>query len=100
MSLVLLGATVRRARAAPGAFVPPITGFYDIPFVWDAVATADSYTLEVGSATGLKDVYDAAQGNVLTKTLSLQGSRNYFSRVKAYAGASLLETTDQQELAL
>jgi hypothetical protein len=100
MGLVLLGATVRRSRAAPGAYVPPITGFHDVAFVWDTVATADSYTLEVGTATGQKDTYDNPVGNVITKTLSLQGSRTYFSRVKAYNGVTLLETKAEQSVTI
>ena len=92
MGLVLMGTSVKRARAVPGAYVPPITGFHDVAFLWDTVATADSYTLEVGTATGQKDTYDATRGNTLFHTLSLQ-SGTYYWRTKAYNGATLLSTT-------
>jgi hypothetical protein len=94
MGLVLLGATVRRARAVPGVYVPPITGFHAVAFTWDTVATADSYTLEVGTSTGATNTYNASRGNTLFYTLSLQ-SGTYYWRAKAYTSTTWLSTTDE-----
>lgn len=66
-----------------------------VVFVWDAVLTADSYVLQVGSAVGLSNVYDANVGNVLTFALDLTPG-TYYARVQAYAGASLVNVTDDQ----
>jgi hypothetical protein len=97
VSLVIFGATVRKSRAAPGAFVPPITGFHDVAFAWDTVATADSYTLQVGTSWGASNTYNATRGNTLFHTLSLQ-SGTYYWRAKAYNGVTLLSTTDELEV--
>ena len=72
---------LRRARASD---VAPA----DVAFVWDAVVDADSYTLQVGYASGGPwSRHDASVGNVLTYTLALT-TGTYYSRVVPYTGAT------------
>ena len=98
MPMVMFGRVVRIARMTPGAFVPPITGFRDVVFVWEAVATADLYQLEISSDYGSTWTIRATT-TTLTYTISLmEGS--YQSRVKAYDGITLLNTTDAQEFSV
>jgi hypothetical protein len=84
----------------PGLTTDQTVTTKDVPFVWSAVATADSYVLEVGRATGQKDWYDVNVGNVLTTTVTLLTGDTYYSRVKAYLGAVLLDTTTEQLLTI
>lgn len=64
-------------------------------FVWDAYPGADSYVLQVGTATTLSDVYNRNIGNYLTYTLALAPG-TYYARYLAYAGATLVATSDEQ----
>ena len=64
-------------------------------YVWDAYAGADSYVLQVGTATGLSDSYNVNVGNYLTHTLALAPG-TYYARRLAYAGATLLHTSAEQ----
>jgi hypothetical protein len=101
MGLLLLGATVRRSRAAPGAYVPPITGFHEVAWFWDAASGATSYVLKVGTTSmqTTSDTYDANVGNVLTHYLSLQ-SGTYYGRAVIVGGPHNGELTAGGERAV
>ncbi len=61
--------------------VDPTTGsLMEVVFEWTAVGGATSYTLQVGTDTGLSDTFNAVVGNVLTYTL-LMAVGTYYSRV-------------------
>ena len=99
MSLVLFGRVVRIARQTPAPYVPPITGFRDVAFAWDAVDDATRYILVV--STDDFDTYDAYDADdALTYTVSLM-SGTYQSKVEARSGTeppyTLISTTDPQE---
>lgn len=64
-------------------------------FVWDDVATADSYKLQVGTTVGSSNRFNSNVGNVLTIEVSLP-TGIYYSRVLAYNGASLIYTSNEQ----
>lgn len=64
-------------------------------FVWDAYGGADSYVLQVGTASGASDRYNVNLGNVLTHTLALAPGTHYARRL-AYAGAVLVHTSAEQ----
>ena len=87
----LLAATVRKGRAHPSAYVPPITGFHDLVYTWSSIANADSYTLYVGTSSGASNVFDGILGDVVTYTVSVQ-SGHYWGRVLAYQTSTLLAT--------
>lgn len=72
-------------------------GRYDqlVMFVWDDVATATTYVLQVGSATTQSDVFDTNVGNVLTYSILLTPG-TYFSRVVPYADATPLTALAEQ----
>ena len=63
-----------------------------VAFVWDAVESATSYVLQVGTASGQSDRYDGDVGNVLTYSLDLT-TGVYFSRVVPQGAG---ETTAEQ----
>lgn len=64
-------------------------------FVWDAVSSATSYVLQVGTSTGASDRFNEDVGNVLTYALDLS-TGTYYSRTQAWANSSCLSTTAEQ----
>lgn len=52
-------------------------------FNWDEVASSDSYVLQIGSATGLSDVYNKNVGSVLAYGMYLPAG-TYYMRTVAY----------------
>lgn len=82
------GTITLRIRARWGTIALPIT---EIPFVWDAVATANNYQLQVGTKSGVYNVFNSSLGNVLNHHLDLTPG-TYYARVLAYNGAILLHT--------
>ena len=92
MPLVIINRVARIARAT--SVVPPVTGYHDVIFVWDAVSGADTYSLELSNDLIVwSPIYS---GPALTETQSMT-SGTWYSRVRAYQGVTLLSTTDPQE---
>ena len=76
--------------------IPAATGT-DVAFVWDAVVDATRYVLLVGPAPDTYTTFNADVGNYLTHTLNLDPG-TYHSRVQAWNGAILLDTTAEQDV--
>lgn len=71
-----------QARATNLLTVPaPILGYVAVVFVWDVTAGADTYRLQLGSATGLWDVFNQDLGAVLSHTWVLPTGRTFYARV-------------------
>ena len=68
---------------------------YSRVFVWSSVASATSYTLQVGTSTSASNVYNSAVGNLLTATLPLAAG-TYYSRVQAYETSTCLSTLAEE----
>jgi hypothetical protein len=66
-----------------------------VAFVWDATEGATSYLLQVGTATGQSDTYNADVGDVLTYSLDLAPD-TYYARVTPYTGGTPGTTSDEQ----
>lgn len=70
-----------RRLGAPPAVVSSST-WMEVPFSWDAVGSATSYQLEIGTTSGGSEYQVTNVGNVLTYTVNLPPG-TYYSRVKA-----------------
>ncbi len=101
MPLVLFGRVVRIARKTPGAYVPPVTGYRDVAFVWDSVSGADTYKLEISA--DLVTWVEYYSGAALSYTASVASGTKY-KRVKAWRIGTppsvLIATTDPEEFSV
>ena len=79
-----LASTLRRSRSGG----PKATAF-----VWDVVGGATSYVLQIGTATGQSNTFNANVGNVLTYSVALNPGTYYSRVVPQGAGSTTAEQT-------
>ena len=78
----------------PGQPPPPVVS-RPVRFVWGQVPGATSYTLQVGSVALGADLYNVAQGNVLTAEVNIPIGVRY-TRIVACSGTTPISTTRDQ----
>jgi hypothetical protein len=68
--------------------------------VWASDPAADDYVLQVGTTSGVYNVFNASVGYVLTYTVTGLAAGTYYVRVVPYDGATPLTPTAEQEVVL